>query len=118
VAAPAARVSALPAGYLLFLPLAGGRALGPHVDVLDAQSINCSEHNKWDRGPDGHKRTQCRKRQSVTGTSGLQRASHVGPAYENDRIGGQAALQNLAQQGCWRRDPVLADAGDDGQPLL
>ena len=44
-------------------------------------------------------------------------AAPVGPAHENDRVGGKAALQNLAQQGFERLHLVLVDAGYDGQPL-
>ena len=87
------------------------------VAVLDAQSIKCSERGVVDKGFDGHKKIQGRKRQLLVDTGGLLLAAHVGPAHENDRVGGKAALQNLAQQGFERLCLVLADAGYDGQPL-
>ena len=82
--------------------------------MLDAQSINCSERGVLDKGFDGHKKIQGRKRQLVVDTGGLLLAAHVGPAHENDWIGGKAARQNLAQQGFERLHLVLVDAG---QPL-
>lgn len=43
--------------------------------------------------------------------------SYVGPANENDRMGGKKALEKLRQLGFERLQLVLADAGYDGQPL-
>ena len=136
MAAPAAQVSAFPAGHLLFAPLAGrgarlnqalvrrhgqpaapSRPSRPSVAVLDAQSINCSERGVLDKGFDGHQKIRGRKRQLILDTSGLLLAAHVGPAHENDWIGGKAARQNLAQQGFERLHLVLVDAGYGGQPL-
>ena len=65
----------------------------------------------------GHKKIPGRKRQFLVDTGGLLLAAHVGPAHENDRVGGKAALQKLAQQGFEQLGLVLADAGYDGQPL-
>ncbi|WP_217425693.1 hypothetical protein [Hymenobacter caeli] len=45
----------------------------------------------------------------------MLRAADVGPAHENDRVGGKAALQKLAQWGLERPHLVLADAGYVGQ---
>ena len=42
---------------------------------------------------------------------------HVGPAHENDRVGGRTALKNLRQRGFERLPLVLADAGYGSQPL-
>jgi putative transposase len=89
----------------------------PSVAILDAQSVKCSEWGVLDKGFDGHKKIQGRKRQLVVDTGGLLLATHVGPANENDRIGGQAALQKLHSQQFERLAVVLADAGYDGQPL-
>ena len=89
----------------------------PGVAVLDAQSIKCSERGVLDKGFDGHKKIQGRKRQLLVDTGGLLLAAHVGPAQENDRVGGKAALQMLTQQGFERLHLVLADTGYDGQPL-
>ncbi|MCC3155077.1 transposase [Hymenobacter sp. BT770] len=50
-------------------------------------------------------------------TGGLLLAAHVGPAHENDRVGGQAVLEKLRQQAFERLQLVLADAGYGGQPL-
>ena len=62
-------------------------------------------------------KNQGRKRQLLVDTGGLLLATHIGPANENDRVGGKAALQKLAQQGFERLGLVLADVGYDGQPL-
>ena len=84
--------------------------------MLDAQSIKCSERGVLDKGVDGHKKIQGRKRQLIVDTGGLLLAAHVGPAHENDRVGGKEALRKLAQQGFERLALVLADAGYDSQP--
>jgi putative transposase len=89
----------------------------PSVAILDAQSVKCSEWGVVDKGFDGHKKIQGRKRQLLVDTGGLLLATHVGPANENDRTGGQAALQKLHHQRFERLTLVLADAGYDGQPL-
>ena len=85
--------------------------------MLDAQSIKCSERGVLDKGSEGHKKIQGRKRQLLVDTGGLLLATHVGPAHENDRVEGQAALEKLRQQGFDRLHLVLADAGYSGQPL-
>ena len=96
---------------------APSRQASPRVAVLGAQSIKCGERGVADKGFGGHQKIQGRTRQLVVDTGGLLRAAHVGPAHENDRVGGKAALQKLAQQGFERLALVLADAGYDGQPL-
>ena len=96
---------------------APSRQPSPSVAVLDAQSIKCSERGVPAKSFDGHKKIQGRKRQLLVDTGGLLLATHVGPAHENDRVGGKVALQNLAQQGFERLGLVLADAGYNGQPL-
>jgi transposase len=96
---------------------APSRQPSPSVAILDAQSINCRERGVGDKGFDGHKKIQGRKRQLLVDTGGLLLAAHVGPAHENDRVGGQAALPQLRQQGVERIGLVLADAGYGGQPL-
>ena len=93
------------------------RQPSPRVALLDAQSIKCSERGVLDKGVDGHKPIQGRIRQPLADTGGLPLAAHVGPAHENDRMGGKAALKKLAQQGFERLGPALADAGHDGLPL-
>ena len=50
---------------------------------LDAQSSKCSERGVLDKGFDGHKKIQGRKRQLLVDTGGLLLAAHVGPAHEN-----------------------------------
>ena len=110
VAADAARISTVSAGLLLFPPwqangrwarlnqalvsrhrqrTAPSRQSSPSVAVLDAQSVKCSERGVLDKGFDGHKKIQGRKRQLLVDTGGLLLAAHVGPAHENDRVGGQ-----------------------------
>ena len=83
------------------------RQASSSVAVLDAQSVKCSERGVLNKGFDGHKIIQGRKRQLAVDTGGLLPAGHVGPAHEKDRVGGKEALKKLV---------VLADAGYDGQP--
>ena len=71
----------------------------------------------WGRALTVTKKFQGRKRQLPVDTGGWQLAARVGPAHENDRVGGQAALRNLHQLGFERLHLVLADAGYDGQYL-
>ena len=89
----------------------------PSVAIVDAQSIKSSERGVLDKGFDGHKQIQGRKRQLAVDTGGRLLAAHVGPANENDRIGGRAVLEKLQQQGFKRLKLVLIDAGYDGRPL-
>lgn len=89
----------------------------PSVAIVDAQSIKNSERGVLDKGFDGHKHIQGRKRQLAVDTGGRLLAAHVGPANENDRIGGRAVLEKLHQQGFKRLQLVLTDAGYDGRPL-
>ena len=138
MAALAARVPALPLVYYYFRRwqadgrwarlnqtlvrrhrqrAAPSRQPSPSVAILDAQSIQCSGRGVADKGFDGHKKNQGRKRQLLVDTGGLLLAIHVGPAHENDRVGGKTARQKLVQQGFERLGLVLADAGYDGQSL-
>ncbi|OGX87427.1 hypothetical protein BEN47_10895 [Hymenobacter lapidarius] len=96
---------------------APSRQPSPSVAVLDAQSIKYSERGVPAKGFDGHKKIQGRKCQLVVDTGGWLLAAHVGPAHENDRVGGQAVLEKLHQQGFERLALVLADAGYGGQHL-
>jgi len=89
----------------------------PGVAVVDAQSIKCSERGVLDKGFDGHKQIQGRKRQPAVDTGGRLLAAHVGPANENDRTGGRAVLEKLHGQGFNRLRRVRTDAGYDGRPL-
>jgi len=89
----------------------------PSVAIVDAQSVKCSERGVLDKGFDGHKQVQGRKRQLAVDTGGRLLAAHVGPANENDRTGGRAVLEKLRQQGFARLKLVLTDAGYDGRPL-
>ena len=96
---------------------APSRQPSPSVAIVDAQSIKCSERGVADKGFDAHKRIQGRKRQLAVDTGGLLLAAHVGPAHENDRVGGRAVLEKLHQQGFERLRMVLTDAGYGGQAL-
>ena len=97
---------------------APSRQPSPSVAILDAQSVKCSERGVPAKGFDGHKKIQGRKRQLVVDTGGWLLTAHVGPAHENDRVGGQAVLEKLHQQGFERLAVVLVDAGYGGQPLV
>ena len=96
---------------------APSRHPSPSVAIVDAQSIKCSERGVADKGFDGHKKIQGRKRQLAVDTGGYLLAAYVGPAHENDRVGGQAVLEKLRRQQFERLHLVLADAGYGGRPL-
>lgn len=135
VARAPVRVSAVSPGLLLFPALVGRRALGPAQPSprappppargpVPARESECGHPRcpihqmqraeRGDKGFDGHKKIQGRQRQLLVDTGGLQLATHVGPANENDRTGGQAALQNCttsrlnAWPSCW---PTRATTG-------
>ena len=100
--------------------LTAGRPLpraSPSVAIVAAQSVKCSERGVPNKGFDGHKQIQGRKRQLAIDTGGRLLAAHVGPANENDRTGGRAVLEKLHRQGFKRLKLVLTDAGYDGRPL-
>ena len=67
-----------------------------------------------DKGVDGYQKIQGRQRQLIVDTGRLLLAAHVGPAHENDRVGGKIVIKKLVQQGFERLDLVLADANYDG----
>lgn len=69
------------------------------------------------KGANGHQHIRGRNRQLLVDTRGSLLAAHIGPSHENDRVGGQAALQKLSQLGFKRLPAVLADAGEAGQRL-
>ena len=71
----------------------------PSVTIIDAQSIKCDERGVADKGFDGHKQIQGRKRQLAVDTGGRLLAAHIGPANENYRTGGRTALEKLHSQG-------------------
>ena len=96
---------------------APSRQPSPSMAVLDAQSIKSSKRGVPAKGFDGHKKIQGHKRQLLVDTGGLLLAAYVGPAHRNDRVWGQAALENLHQLGFERLHLVLADAGYAGQHL-
>ena len=93
---------------------APSRHPSPRVVIVDAQSIKCSAREMADKGFDGHQKIQGRKRQLAVG---YLLAAHVGPAHENDRVGGQDVLEKLRRQQFERLHLVLADAGYGGRPL-
>jgi len=53
------------------------RQASSSVAVLDAQSVKCSERGVLNKGFDGHKIIQGRKRQLAVDTGGLLPAGHV-----------------------------------------
>ena len=56
---------------------ASSRQASSSVAVLDAQSVKCSERGVLNKGFDGHKNIQGRKRQLAVDTGGLLPAGHV-----------------------------------------
>ena len=130
MAAPVARVSAFSAGHILFAPLAGrgarlnqpwcaatGRARGRRGNRARAWPCSALNPSTAASRTNGTKAlTATKEFRAANANPSPVPAVCGGPAHENDRVDGQLALQNLIQQGCERRNPVLADAGSDGQP--
>jgi transposase len=89
--------------------IAGGRDPAPSAGVLDAQSILTGEGGQA-RGYDAGKRTRGRKRHIVTDTLGMLLAVMVTSASVQDRHGGKAILERVADR--FRSIALIwADAG-------
>ncbi|TFV63632.1 IS5 family transposase [Geodermatophilus sp. DF01-2] len=88
--------------------MAAGRDPNPTAGVLDAQSVKSSEGGEA-RGFDAGKKTTGRKRHIVVDTLGLLLVVMVTAASVQDRAGGKAILQRLAD-----RFPTIALVWADG----
>lgn len=94
--------------------LSRGRKSSPSTGILDAQSVKNSEWGLPDKGYDGHKHIQGRKRQLIVDTLGLILAAFVHPANWHDSKGGFDVLERLKKQRYRRIKQIIADYGYRG----
>lgn len=90
------------------------REASPSLAIIDAQSVKNSERGLPDKGFDGHKRIQGRKRHLAVDTLGLVLAVSYSPANEHDSKGAISLLTSLFKQGYERITTVLADSAYSG----
>lgn len=90
-----------------------GKQASPSLGLLDSQSVKTASATE-EKGIDGHKKVQGRKRFIVTDTIGLILAIFIAPANMGERQGAEQVLQTM--RGKYPRlVKILADQGFDGQ---
>ena len=94
--------------------LQAGRKSSPSVGVIDAQSVKNSERGVIDKGFDGNKKIQGRKRHIVIDTLGLILVAVVHPANIHDSKGAYGVLSRLKEMNYRRMKMILADQGYRG----
>ena len=87
-----------------------GRKPSPSVGVIDSQSVKNSEWGVPDKGFDGNKKIQGRKRHIVVDTLGLVLAVVVHAANQHDSPSARAVVARLMAQGYGRLEKLLADS--------
>jgi transposase len=92
---------------------AAGRECTPSMCCVDSQSVKLAPMIKEERGLDGNKKINGRKRQALTDTTGLIWAVFVHAANEHDSIMGCELLERT--KGYFERlEKILIDAGYKG----
>ena len=91
-----------------------GRPTSPSMAIVDAQSVKNSEWGLMDKGFDGHKRIQGRKRHLAVDTLGLVLSVSLSAANVHDSVAAPELLIKLHQQGYERLETVLADSAYKG----
>ena len=94
-----------------------GRKPSPSVGVIDSQSVKNSERGVIDKGFDGYKKIQGRKRHIVIDTLGLILAAVVHPANIHDSKKALAVSERLKKMRYRRLKIILADQAYAG-PLV
>ena len=89
-----------------------GKAISPSLGLIDSQSVKSSSMTQ-EKGYDGGKKIQGRKRHIVTDTLGLIMAVVVHGADVQDREGAKAVIEQLRYQ-FPRLKNILADGGYTG----
>ncbi len=93
-----------------------GRDSSPSLGLIDSQSVKSSSMTK-DKGIDGNKKVQGRKRFILTDTLGLILGLYITTANEGERRGAVALLQKI--KGAFPRlVKILADQGFDGGAFI
>jgi putative transposase len=90
-----------------------GKKQSPSLGLIDSQSVKTSSVTK-DKGIDGNKKINGRKRHVMTDTLGLVMAIIVLPANVNDRQGARELLERVRYK-YGRLVKILADQGYTGQ---
>jgi putative transposase len=90
-----------------------GRALSPSLGLIDSQSVKISSMTS-EKGYDGGKKIQGRKRHIVTDTLGLIMAVVIHSADVQDREGAKAVMEQLRYR-FPRLKKILADGGYTGE---
>jgi len=90
-----------------------GREASPSLGLIDSQSIKTSSMTK-EKGYDGGKKVQGRKRHIVTDTLGLLMAIVIHGADIQDREGAKLVIEQLRYK-FPRLEKILADGGYTGQ---
>lgn len=86
------------------------REASPSVGIIDSQSVKCSEWGVINKGFDGHKKIQGRKRHIIVDTLGLVLVVFVGAANRHDSRAARQVLERLAKQNYSRLWLILADS--------
>ncbi len=85
------------------------REASPSVGIIDSQSVKCSEWGVPEKGFDGKKQIQGRKRHIVVDTLGCILAVAVHSANRHDSKGGLWVLKELFNQQYHRLVKIIAD---------
>ena len=91
------------------------RKSSPSVGIIDSQSIKNSERGVIDKGFDGNKWIQGRKRHIVTDTLGNILSAIVHPANYHDSKGAYPVLKELKKMNFKRLHTILADQAYRGK---
>lgn len=93
-----------------------GRNASPSMGIIDSQSIKNSERGIPDKGYDGDKRINGRKRHIVVDTQGLLLCVVVTPANDHDSVAAAQVIRRIEGKFPLLKK-LLGDGGYRGKPL-